>query len=110
MSNPFKKIGDYFSAKSVKQRIYIVIALSLLIFFLVFFIKGNFFDNRAPTDSAATSSVSQSSDETSDNSETPPAKSSEPQFHISFFDLAILIAAIAIIIIRRFIGKRKFRR
>lgn len=109
MSNPFKKIGDYFSAKSVKQRIYIVIALSLLIFFLVFFIKGNFFDNRAPTESAATSSVSQS-DETSDNSETPPAKSSEPQFHISFFDLAILIAAIAIIIIRRFIGKRKFRR
>lgn len=109
MSNPFKKIGDYFSAKSVKQRIYIVIALSLLIFFLVFFIKGNFFDNRAPTESAATSSVSQS-DETSDNSETPPAKSSEPQFYISFFDLAILIAAIAIIIIRRFIGKRKFRR
>ena len=109
MSNPFKKIGDYFTAKSVKQRIYIVIALSLLIFFLVFFIKGNFFDNRAPTESATTSSVSQS-DETSDNSETPPANSSEPQFHISFFDLAILIAAIAIIIIRRFIGKRKFRR
>lgn len=109
MSNPFKKIGDYFSAKSVKQRIYIAIALSLLIFFLVFFIKGNFFDNRAPTEST-TSSVSQSSEETSDNSETSPAKSSEPQFHISFFDLAILIAAIAIIIIRRFIGKRKFRR
>ena len=109
MKNPFKRFYNYFSAKSVKQRIYIVIALSLLIFFLVFFIKGNFFDNRAPTEST-TSSVSQSSEETSDNSETSPAKSSEPQFHISFFDLAILIAAIAIIIIRRFIGKRKFRR
>lgn len=109
MKNPFKRFYNYFSAKSVKQRIYIVIALSLLIFFLVFFIKGNFFDNRAPTEST-TSSVSQSSEETSDNSETSPAKSSEPQFHISFFDLAILIVAIAIIIIRRFVGKRKFRR
>lgn len=109
MKNPFKRFYNYFSAKSVKQRIYIVIALSLLIFFLVFFIKGNFFDNRAPTEST-TSSVSQSSEETSDNSETSTAKSNEPQFHISFFDLAILIVAIAIIIIRRFIGKRKFRR
>lgn len=105
--NPFKKFRDYFTAKSVKQRIYIVIALSLLIFFLAFFIKGNFIDNRAEQ---PTSSVSQSGEETSDNSEEPPAKSSEPQFHISFIDLVILIAAIAVIIIHRFVGKRKHRR
>lgn len=107
MKNPIKAFSSYFTAKSVKQRIYIVIAFSLLIFFLVFFIKGNFFDNRAEQPK---SSVSQSSDETSDNSETPPTKSSEPQFHINYFDLAILIIAVAIIIIHRIVGKHKNRR
>lgn len=108
MRNPFKRFYNYFTAKSVKQRIYVIIAFSLLAVFAFFFIKGNFFDNRNVPQTSQ-SEIADSGD-SGDNSQAEEAEQSAPHFTISFFDCIALIGLIGVFVIVRIRRKLKMRR
>lgn len=113
MRNPFKRFYKYFTAKSVKQRIYVIIAFFLLAVFAFFFIKGNFFDNRnAPQTSQSESADSGDSDDTSqaEEAEQSAPEQSAPHFTISFFDCIALIGLIGVFVFARIRRKLKMRR
>lgn len=75
-----KKLKAYWRGKSVKQRVYICIALTALLTLLFFTVKVNFFDKpNAPASTA----------ETAKTEEYEP-----PSFHISLIDAGILLAVI----------------
>lgn len=105
MRNPFKRFYNYFTAKSVKQRIYVIIAFSLLAVFAFFFIKGNFFDNRNVPQTSQSES-----DDSGDTSQAEEAEQSAPHFTISFFDCIALIGLIGVFVIARIRRKLKMRR
>ena len=86
-----KKLYNSFMGKSVKQRIFICIIAVVLLTFLFFIIKANFFD--IPL-------------EPSEGSEP----SDRPQFHISLVDIGLLAAVIGAYVIHRIREKRKRRR
>lgn len=109
MRNPFKRFYNYFIAKSVKQRVYVIIAFTLLAFFAFFFIKGNFFDNRnVPQTSQSESAESDDSGDTSQTAQE--TKQSAPHFTISFFDCIALIGLIGVFVFARIRRKLKMRR
>ena len=85
-----KKITAYIKGKSVKQRIYIGIALVAMVTLMIFTIKANFFD--APT--------AESSDDTS----------SLPSFHISLVDVGVLLAVVTGYLIHKYRELKKQRR
>lgn len=74
------KLRDYWSKKSLKQKILLCIGLILVLTFIFFFVKGNFLDRQAAADN--TTSVSQS------ESRTEPE--AEIQFRINWIDIGIL--------------------
>lgn len=86
-----KKLYNSFMGKSVKQRIFICIIAVVLLTFLFFIIKANFFD--IPL-------------EPSEGSEP----SDRPQFHISLVDIGLLAAVTGAYIIHKIREKRKQRR
>lgn len=105
--NPFVKFGRYFSEKSTKQKVLFVIGALLLATFVFFFIKGNFFDNRSvsnETSQMCSDNTSQSDDE----QQNAPATTAK--FHIGFIDIVILLALIAVYVIRIIIKRRNNRR
>lgn len=110
--NLFKRFYDYFTAKSVKQRIGAIIAFILLLIFAVFLIKGNFFDKRHKTYESdrqtSASDISQNEESTADNSNTE--KSSDVKFNISFIDMGILMVVITFFAVHKFREKRKHGR
>ncbi len=108
MRNPFKRFYNYFIAKSVKQRVYVIIAFTLLAFFAFFFIKGNFFDNRNVPQTSQ--SESDESDDSGDTSQAEEAEQSAPHFTISFFDCIALIGLIGVFVFARIRRKLKMRR
>lgn len=109
MRNPFKRFYNYFIAKSVKQRVYVIIAFTLLAFFAFFFIKGNFFDNRnVPQTSQSESAESDDSGDTSQTAQE--TEQSAPHFTISFFDCIALIGLIGVFVFARIRRKLKMRR
>lgn len=121
MQNPFVRFYNYITEKPVKQRIYIVIAIVFLLFFAFFLIKGNFFDNRLPDNSENThTEMSQSesgesvTSDTSNESVTGDTSQSTneggPKFHISLIDMVVLLAIIAIFVVKKIREKRKHRR
>ncbi len=106
MANPFKRFGEYFAAKSVKQKILFIIGVLLLAVFVFFFIKGNFFDNHAKS---TETSYSTSQDGASSGDETQ-AEQSPPKFRINFFDVGIVVIVIILFVIHKIREKQKFRR
>lgn len=109
--NPFKRFYIYFTAKSVKQRIGVIIAFALLMNFVVFFIKGNFFDNRSRTyenSQTSVSDTSQSEENADGNSEV--SQGNDIKFHISVIDMVILLVVIAFFVIHKIREKQKHRR
>lgn len=86
-----RKLYNTIMSKSVMQRIIICIVAVVLLTFLFFIIKANFFD--IPL-------------EPSEGSEP----SDRPQFHISLVDMGLLAAVIGAYIIHRIHEKRKRRR
>lgn len=109
MKNPFKRFYNYFIAKSVKQRIYVIIAFTLLAFFAFFFIKGNFFDNRnVPQTSQSESAESGDSGDTSQT--VQETEQSAPHFSISIFDFLALVGLLGIFGFKRLQRKLKMRR
>ena len=86
-----KKLYNTIMSKSVMQRIIICIVAVVLLTFLFFIIKANFFD--IPLEPAEGSEPSD-----------------RPQFHISLVDMGLLAAVIGAYIIHRIREKRKRRR
>lgn len=62
------KLREYWIKKNLKQRIYLCIGTSLVLVFMFFFIKGNFFDKHIST-LTATSETTQSSASAEDKSD-----------------------------------------
>ncbi len=88
-----KKLKAYWNGKSVKQRIYICIALTALLTLLFFTIKANFFDkpNAPPS-----------------NSETAEVEDYEPPaFHISLIDTGVLLGVIGAYSVHKIREKKK---
>ena len=88
-----KKIKAYWNGKSVKQRIYICIALTALLTLLFFTVKANFFDK--PTAPPNTS-------ESAETDEYEP-----PEFHISLIDAGILLGVIGAYSVHKIHEKKK---
>lgn len=86
-----RKLYNTIMSKSVKQRIFICIIAVVLLTFLFFIIKANFFD--IPLELAEGSEPSD-----------------RPQFHISLVDMGLLAAVIGAYVIHRIREKRKRRR
>lgn len=105
--NPFVRFGNYFSEKSTKQKVLFVIGVLLLAAFVFFFIKGNFFDNRNVSNETSQTC----SDGTSQNEDAPQnTPATTAKFHIGFIDVVILLALIAVYVIRIIIKRRNNRR
>lgn len=79
-----KKLKAYWNGKSVKQRIYICIALTAMLTLLFFTVKANFIDK--PTAPPTASEAAETEEYTED--------SSPPEFHISLIDAGILLGVI----------------
>lgn len=86
-----KKLYNSFMGKSVKQRIFICIIAVVLLTFLFFIIKANFFD--IPLEPAEGSEPSD-----------------RPQFNISLVDIGLLAAVTGAYVIHKIREKRKQRR
>lgn len=88
-----KKLKAYWNGKSVKQRIYICIALTALLTLLFFTVKANFIDKpTAPPN-------------TSESAETAEYK--PPEFHISLVDAGILLGVIGAYSVHKIREKKK---
>ena len=85
-----KKLKAYWNGKSLKQRIYICIALTALLTLLFFTVKANFIDK--PTT-------------TSESAETEEYK--PPEFHISLIDAGILLGVIGAYSVHKIREKKK---
>ncbi len=87
-----KKIKAYWNGKSVKQRVYICIALTALFTLLFFTVKANFIDKpNAPPAS-----------ESAEAEEYEP-----PEFHISLIDLGVLLGVIGAYSVHKIREKKK---
>lgn len=105
--NPFVRFGKYFGEKSTKQKILFVIGALMILAFVFFFIRGNFFDNRrASSETSQTYSDGTSQDEGS----TQNALEKATKFHIGIIDIVILLVLIAVYVVRLIIKKRNNRR
>lgn len=102
----FKKIYAYITGKSVRQRVCICIVLTVMLTFLFFTVKANFFD-KPDTPQASASEYSESDDTTSE--ETTADDYEPPAFHVSLIDIGVLLAVIAAYSIHKLREKRKRR-
>lgn len=107
----FKRFYAYFTGKSVKQRICICIVLSVMLTFLFFIVKANFFDKPEPSQM----SVSEYDDDTDNAAESEtedgtPENYEPPKFHISLIDVGVLLGVIAAHSIHKIREKKKQRR
>lgn len=101
------KLREYWSKKSLKQRIYLCIGATLVLVFMFFFIKGNFFDKRISDTSTTTSETTQSSASADDKADEAD------NFELSDFpwiDVGILVALLAAYGIHKYREKKRERR
>ena len=94
-----KKLKAYWNGKSVKQRIYICIALTALLMLLFFTVKANFIDK--PT-APPNTSESAETEEYAGGSFCQP-----PEFHISLIDAGILLGVIGAYSVHKIREKKK---
>lgn len=104
-----KRLYEIWCSKSIIQRIYTVIFLFLLLLFLFFIIKGNFFDNNvADTQSNIVSSVEAESEDTTESNE--PYTPAKIEFHISLWDVGILLVVVIAYLIHKYKERTKGKR
>lgn len=102
-----KKILEIFMKKSVKQRICLCIVLTAVLTILAFSIKAYFFDEQS--DSTSQTEISQAANNAEKDNSAASANNS-PQFHISWIDVGVLLAAILAYSIHKIHEKRKQQR
>lgn len=111
-ANAFVKLKESFESKTIPQRIRICIGLTLVITFIFFVIKGNFFDTRTTT--APPQETSQSADSVDGSS--PPQEESNAQsdskvrFNISWLDIGILAALFTAYGVHKYREKKREKR
>ena len=116
--NPFKRFYDYFTAKSVKQRVYIIIAFTLLLIFAAFAVKGVFLNSGGAEKSTSANggtSIGGTSDgssqaEGNSDTETKTVQTQDLKFRISIVDMIVLFVVITFFVIKKLSEKRKHRR
>lgn len=104
----FKKINAYITGKSVKQRISICIVLTVMLTFLFFTVKANFFDNSEPPQTSVSEYAEHTDNAAEDGTEDGAAENYEPpKFHISLIDVGVLLSVIVAYSIHKIREKRK---
>lgn len=103
-----KKILENFMKKSVKQRICLCIVLTAVLTILAFSIKAYFFDEQS--DSTSQTEISQAADNNAEKDNSAASANNSPQFHISWIDVGVLLAAILAYSIHKIHEKRKQQR
>lgn len=104
-----KRLYAYITGKSIKQRIYISIALTAVLTLTFFTIKGNFFDAHETavtiqteiSESGETSTIGESKEE------NPPAETSPPSFRVSLIDIGVLLAVVGAYCVHKYREKKK---
>lgn len=112
--NAFVKLKESFASKTIPQKIRICIGLTLVITFIFFVIKGNFFDERTAAPSPETSQISQSTESSGDGSppqeDTSTQSSGKVHFNISWLDIGILAALFTAYGIHKYREKKREKR
>lgn len=114
-ANAFVKLKESFESKTIPQRIRICIGLTLVITFIFFVIKGNFFDTRTTT------APPQETSQSADNGESSPpsqeesnaqsdSKDSKVRFNISWLDIGILAALFTAYGVHKYREKKREKR
>lgn len=109
--NAFEKLKESFASKTIPQKIRICIGITLVLTFIFFVIKGNFFDTRAQE----ASQISQSA-ESSEESAHPQEETTTPQsdnklhFNISWLDIGIMAALFTAYGVHKYREKKREKR
>lgn len=107
----FKKIHTYITGKSVRQRICICIVMAVMLTFLFFTVKANFFDNPEPPQTSVSEYAEHTDNAAESGTEDSIAENYEPpKFHISLIDVGVLLAVIAAYSIHKIREKKRQRR
>lgn len=102
----FKKLKAYWNGKSVKQRIYIFIAVSAVLTLFIFTVKAYIFDT-PQTDNYPQTEASETEDSNDEVNENVPETANEPMFHISLIDVGILLAVVSAYCVHKIREKKK---
>jgi len=101
---------NYFSRKSIGQRIRLIIALVALLTFCFFIIKGNFFDNTADTTNQAASQAEIIEVTTSEATSEVTQTTEPPSFHVSIIDVGLLVAVVTAYAVHKMRERKRERR
>lgn len=102
-------IKENFAKKTIQQKIRFCIMLLLLLTFLFFLIKGNFFDVRElPTSETSQSSYSGESNE--DSREQSTQSSNKVHFHINWIDIGVLTLLCTAYCVHKYREKKREKR
>ena len=116
-----ERVGKFkgsFSKKTIRQKIWFCIALTLVLVFLFFIIKGNTYDlwKSSAAQTQKTEEYSEISDSVVSEEKTDSAESSDkpqktmPKFNISRLDVGIMIALFGAYGIHKYREKKRERR
>lgn len=111
IQNQFRKIKENFARKTIRQRIHICIGISLLLIFLFFIIKGNFFDAReVPASAVSQSADSGESSDSSSEEQGTQNSDNRVRFHINWIDLGALAALCTAYGVHKYREKKREKR
>lgn len=111
LKEKLRSIKENFAQKTIRQKIRICIVLVLLLTFLFFVIKGNFFDTQANISDAPTSTSQTSDDESSYNEEpSAPRAKNKVRININWIDVGILGVLCIAYGVHKFREKKRERR
>lgn len=108
-----KQIGKFkenFAKKTMRRKILFCIGLSLLLTFLFFVIKGNFFDVRTVPQTETSLSADNSENSDSLQEQTTQAQDDKVHFHINWIDVGILAALCAAYGVHKYREKKREKR
>lgn len=100
------KLREYWNKKTLKQRIYLCVGIVLALFFLLFFIKGNFIDSHISDVTKLETSQSSDPNEKAQTAESGGFDLSD----IPWIDLGVLAALFTAYGIHKYREKKRERR
>lgn len=104
------KLYDYFSNKSIGQKIRLIIAFVALLTFCFFIIKGNIFDKKTDISNTSTSQTEIIEVTTSESASEVTQTTEPPSFHISIIDVGLLVAVVSAYTIHKIRERKRERR
>lgn len=104
--NAFEKLKE----KTIPQKIRICIGLTLVLTFIFFVIKGNFFDERTVAPPQETSQSENSGESSPPQEETNAPSESKVRFNISWLDIGILAALFTAYGVHKYREKKREKR